>query len=160
MVLAITLTLVWLVTACFYFLVQKLTIVQNIIIYMLLTIVTRNVITILSLELNLIELPKDSLQFAVLLLIRELIIPFLVLIFINISFMTKSWVIRGSFFILIILCLTGLDVLSVHFQVQVYKNWNFLYAFLVNVGYLLIGLWLTSLVLFLQKLELKKDENL
>jgi hypothetical protein len=160
MVLAITLTLVWLVTACFYFLVQKLTIVQNIIIYILLTIATRNVITILSLELNLIELPKDSLQFGVLLLIRELIIPFLVLIFINISVMNKSWVIRGSFFILIILCLTGLDVLSVHFQVQVYKNWNFLYAFLVNVGYLLIGLWLTSLVLFLQKLELKKDENL
>jgi hypothetical protein len=78
-------TLLTISISLFYFFQRKsFTFIENSIVYMVITILTTNVITILSLNFKVIKTTENPLLFPAVLLYRDGIIPLLVLIFINI----------------------------------------------------------------------------
>lgn len=83
LVIALTLALV------FYFHSKPLLFLQNSILYMILTIITTNVTTILSLNLHWMQTTVNPFLFPALLLYRDIIVPLIVLIFINGFYSTK-----------------------------------------------------------------------
>lgn len=141
----------------FYFFQRKsFTFIENSIVYMVITILATNVITILALNYKLINTTENPLLFPAVLLYRDGIIPLLVLSFIN-GFHTSLTVKGKSFyFIFTFACLYGIEALFVFLDVVAYKKWNFLYAAIVHAAYLFIGLGIAKLVLFFAKRSLKQ----
>ncbi|MGG7621670.1 hypothetical protein [Bacillus coreaensis] len=134
LVIALTLALV------FYFQKKTFTFLHNSIQYMLLTIITTNVITLLSLNLSWIKPSDNPLVFPAILLYRDVNIPLLVLILINGFYSTKLLRIKASYLFISFLGLIAMDVLLTTCKILEYTKWNLFFAAVTNVGYLLIGL--------------------
>jgi hypothetical protein len=161
MALAIIITLTILIFYIFFIQKKKLSFLQNSIVFMLMTIVTTNYITIMSMELKILKTSEDDFLFLFLLILRDIVIPLLVLIFINTYLHSPSMKKKVIFFIVILSILHGMDYLSVYFGVIKYVKWNFIYSLFVDVAYLLIGMGLSIVVLYLRELENQRyDSNL
>jgi hypothetical protein len=136
-----------------YFQKKKLTVLQNSIIFMVLTMVTTNFITIVVLNLKLVKTTENPFLFIVIPLYRDLIVPLLVLIFVN-AFFTSSTLLVKSFYILsIFVYLNLIEALFIYFGVLEYIKWNFFFAAIVHFTYLLIGLGLAKIVLIANQKE-------
>jgi hypothetical protein len=136
-----------------YFQKKKLTVLQNSIIFMVLTMVTTNFITIVVLNLKLVKTTENPFLFIVIPLYRDLIVPLLVLIFVN-AFFTSSTLRVKTFYILsIFVYLNLIEALFIYFGVLEYIKWNFFFAAIVNFTYLLIGLGLAKIVLIANQKE-------
>jgi hypothetical protein len=143
--------------ALFYFSQRKpLTFTENSIVYMLMTILTTNVITILSLNFRLIKTTENPLLFPAVLLYRDGIIPLLVLIFINGVFTSFTLKLKSFLFIFIFALLLGIEALLVFLNVIEFTKWNLLYAAIVNTAYPLIGLGMAKMVLSVSKRSLSQ----
>jgi hypothetical protein len=138
----------------FFFQKKPFTFLENSIFYMVMNILITNVITILSLNFNLINTTENPLLFPAFLLYREGIIPLLVLIVINIFHSNFTLKVKVFFFILIFACLNGIEALLVSLEVFQFLKWNFLYAAIVNIVYLFIGLWIVKIVLSLKGVQI------
>jgi hypothetical protein len=157
--LPLTLLLTISISLFYFFQRKSLTFIENSIVYMMTTILTTNVITILSLNFKVIKTTENPFLFPAILLYRDGIIPLLVLILINVFLI--SFTLKGKcfYFILIFACLYGIEVLMVFLDVFEYKRWNFLYSVIVNAAYLLIGLGIAKMVLFVSKRSLKSNDS-
>lgn len=144
--LPLSLAITIIISYFFFFQRKKLSFIQNSIIYMVMTMVTTNFITITVLNLKLIKTTENHFLFIVIPLYRDAIIPLLVLIFVNGFFKSSSLKLKIFYFISIFTNLNGIEALLVYFNVLEYTKWNFFYAAIVNFSYLLIGLGLTKIV--------------
>jgi membrane protein YdbS with pleckstrin-like domain len=81
-----------------------------------------------------------------------------VLIFINAYLLSSSWK-KIWICISVLAFMLGVEYLTVRFKVIEYVKWNFIYAAIVEVAYLLIGLGLAKAVLFLQEWERRKHDS-
>jgi len=153
LVLALTLALV------FYFQTKPFSFLQNSILYMVLTIITTNVITILSLNLKWIRPTDNPFLFPALLLYRDVIIPLLVLIFINGFHGNKVLWIRASYFLICFIGLLAMDLLFLICKIIGYTKWNLYFAAVTNVGYLIIGLLIGEMLLYVVKRSPKHDSR-
>jgi hypothetical protein len=153
MALPLITTAAFIVSYILFFINKKLSFLQNSILFMLLAIMTRNYITIMSMELKLIKTTEDTILFLFLLVGREIIIPSLILIFVNTFLLFRRKLHQVFISIATVGFMEGMDYLYIHFKVITYVNWNLGYALIVNIAYLLIGIGLGKLLLFLQKRE-------
>jgi hypothetical protein len=153
MALPLIITIAFIVSYIFFFINKELSFLQNSILFMLVAIMTRNYITIMSMELELIKTTEDPFLFLFLLIGREIITPLLILIFVNTFLLFRRKLNQVFISIATIGFMEGLDYLYIHFKVISYIKWNLGYALSVNIAYLLIGIGLGMLLLFLQKRE-------
>jgi hypothetical protein len=138
----------------FFFQKKPFSFLENSIFYMVMTIFTTNVITILSLNFKLINTTGNPLLFPALILYRDGIIPLLVLIAINIFHSSFTLKVKSFFFILIFACLNGIEALLDTLEVLQFLKWNYFYAAIVNIACLLIGLGIAKIVLFLKGVQI------
>ena len=144
----------------FFFQRKPFSFLQNSIVFMGLTLVTTNFITILALNLDYIKTTENPLLFPSVLLYRDVIIPLLVLIFINgfrASFTIKSKIL---YFLIITACLNGMEALLLYFHVLEYTKWNSINAAAANCLFLIIGLWMGKMVLHVSKRSPKHESDL
>lgn len=153
MILSILFTSTILIALIFFLSEKKLSFLENAIVFMVMVIITRNYNTIMTMVLKLFKNTESHQLFVGLLLHREIIIPVLVLIFINSFLLFNSWKRRVVLFLLILGTLQGFDMLLVHFGVIRFMNWNAYCACVVNLLYLCIGLGVTYLLKYLKKQE-------
>jgi hypothetical protein len=151
MILSISITLSILLSYFFIYLEKKLSLLQNIIIYMVTVFISKNYLTIMNMELKLIKITEDHLMFITFLIFREIITPLLVLIFINAFLLTSLWRKKALVFIGVISTMQGITYFFEQFKVFEFVKWNYIYALMVNSAYLLIGLGLTKVLLIVQK---------
>lgn len=154
LVIALTLALV------FYFHSKPLLFLQNSILYMILTIITTSVTTILSLNLHWMQTTVNPFLFPAFLLYRDIIVPLIVLIFINGFYSTKVMRKRASYFLFCFIGLLATDVLLLRCNILEYIKWNLFFAAVINVGYLMIGLLIGKLLLYVVKRSTKHDSRL
>jgi hypothetical protein len=141
----------------FYFFQRKpFTFIENSIVYMIITILTTNKITILTLNFKLIKTTENPFLFPAVLLYRDVIIPLLVLIFINVFHTSFTLRLKSFYFIFIFACLNGIEALLIFLDVFEFTKWNFFYAAIVNTAYLFIGLGISKIVLFVSKRSQKQ----
>ncbi|HYK74169.1 MAG TPA: hypothetical protein VEV44_13765 [Pseudoneobacillus sp.] len=159
MALPISIILAVFISYVAFFIKKRMSFLLNSILFMLMVVATRNYITIMSLQLKNIETTKDQFLFLFLLIHREIIIPLLVLIFCNLYLLSKGWRKKLGVSILILGTLQAMDVLSIYFKVEKFLKWNILSDLIINIGYMVIGLGLSKLLLFLSKREGKKHER-
>lgn len=151
--LPLTILLTLSISLFFFYQGKRFNFIENSIIYMVMTIFITNVITILSLNFKVITLTENPFLFLAVILYRDGMIPLLVLIFINVIYTNFTLKLKLFTSILIFACLNGIQVLLIFWEVIQYPKWNFFYAAIVNTGYLLIGLGIASIVLFLKGVQ-------
>jgi hypothetical protein len=159
LILSVLLTATILIALIFFLWEKKLSFLENAIVFMVIAIITRNYNTIMAMVLHLFKNTESHQLFVGLLLHREIILPLLVLLFINAVLSFDSWKQRAALFLLIMVTLVGLDLFLVHFKIIRYIKWNVYFACFVNLSYLCIGLGLTFLLNYLKKQEFVKHDN-
>lgn len=138
----------------FLFQKKQLTFIQNSIVFMMMTIVTTNYITIVSLNLKWIKTTQDPFLFIGVLLYRDIIIPILVLIFINAIINSTSIKNKGFYFISTLIALQVTEFLCLFVGLIEYVKWNFFYTALLHSAFLFIGFYLSKMVIYVQQKEL------
>jgi hypothetical protein len=110
-------------------------------------------------QLKLIKTTEDPFLFPAVLMYREVIIPLIVLIFINIYLLSSCWKKKVFLLIGVLASMLGINYLTVFFRLVVYIKWNFIYALIVEVAYLFIGLGIAKIVMFLQEWESRQSDS-
>ncbi|UOE57536.1 hypothetical protein [Cytobacillus oceanisediminis] len=151
MVLPAALVIAFYTLSFFFFIEKKLSFMQNSLVLMLISIAARNYTTILALQLKWIHITEDSILFIVFLIHREIIGPFLVLMFINIYWKTQSGVKRINVFAIFLICLLGMDLFSLTSGVITFLDWNLIKAGIGNSAFLIAGLGLSRWIMYLKQ---------
>lgn len=151
MVLPAALVIAFYTLSFFFFIEKKLSFMQNSLVLMLISIAARNYTTILALQLKWIHITEDSILFIVFLIHREIIGPFLVLMFINLYWKTQSGVKRVSVFYIFLICLLGMDLFSLMSGVITFLDWNLIKAGIGNLAFLITGLGLSRGIMYLKQ---------
>jgi hypothetical protein len=159
MALSISITLTIIMLYILYFLKKKLTFLHNSIVFIIIALITKNHITIMTIELKMLKTTEDNFLFLFLLMYREVFVPLIVLIFTNSYLISSSWKKKMLLFIGTLVCMHGMDRLTIYFNVIKYVNWNFILAVFVDIAYLLIGLGLAKFVIFLKEWENRNHES-
>lgn len=160
--IGLPLTIILTISISLFFFFQKkcFTFTENSIVYMVITMLTTNVITILSLNLKVIKTTENPFLFPSVLLYRDIIIPLLVLSLINVSFASFTLKRKIFYFIIIFICLNGIEALLIFLDVFIFTKWNYFNAAIINSAYLFIGLWFAKIVLLVSKRSLNNDSGL
>lgn len=159
--LPLTILLTTFISFFFFFQRKPFTFLENSIIYMVMTILTTNVITILTLNFKLVKTTENPLLFPAVLIYRDGIIPLLVLIFINVFYTRLTNLkLKFFFFIIIFVSLNGIEALLIFLKVFEFTKWNFFYSVIVNSAYLFTGLGIAKIVLFVSKRSLSNDSRI
>jgi len=149
MVLVLYTTLSWLVVTYLITTIHKKEILRSIIVYFVFSMLNVSIFTIISLNLQLIEITKDKTKFLSLLLNRNIIMPFLILIFINSFYrLTKNKKIISI--ILLMIPITLLEFLNIKLQIYLYVKWNFGLTILFNTLFVLITLIISQCINVIQ----------
>lgn len=154
----ITITLI--ISIIFFLQKKSFSFTQNSIIFMMLTIVTTNYLTIMSLNIKWLKLTEGPFLFIGFILYRDFLIPLLVLIFINMFFNTSKMKNKIFVFILLLLGLQAVELISIRFGIIEYVKWNLFLAAIINFLYLLIGLALAKIVMFAKYKESEHDKSI
>lgn len=156
MVLSFTFTLSFITVLVFYLMPKytKKPFLINAIIFMVISIVTKNYLTIMTMVLKLIKTTEDDFLFIALLLYREIMIPFLVLIFLNQYFLHDNKWKKTFVFCSFLITIHGIEIYMVYFKVINYINWNLSFALIVNFSLLFLSIAIWKLLFILEKKEL------
>lgn len=150
MALSIFITITILLLHSFFFLKKELSFLQNSILFFILAIATKNYSTIMTMGLKRLKTPDEHTLFGVFLLHREIITPLIVMLFVNIFISKACWWKRILLLLSALVLMQGLDYLSIFFEVIKFLKWNHLYAAVINLAYLLIGLGVGKLLMYLE----------
>ena len=148
-------TISWLVATYLITTIQKKEVIRSIIIYFIFTIITVSIFTIISLNLQLIYVTKEKTKFISLLINRNIIMPFLILIFINWYYRLTSYT-KIIPIILLLSIMTLLELINLKLQIYSYVNWNFGLTFLINAFFVLATLIISKGI---NVIELKSEGN-
>lgn len=151
MALTTMIILTWLICTIFFLSPKRLSFLQNFTVFMLLTILSRHVMTILTMKLQLIETTKDPVVYIFFILEREVFTPVATLLFINYFNRLEKLTGKATLFIIILLGILSLDNLSTYLNVVEYQNWNYFYSIIYEGVFLFIGLGLSKIVLALDR---------
>lgn len=157
--LSITISLTLITLLIFILSKKKLSFLKNAIVFIVMSILIKNYLTLINMNFKLIKITLDDSLFIALLLYRELIIPFYILLFINRYFFTKKKWLRCFLFIIFASIIQGFEMLMVNFQVITYVNYSLTLSFLVNFSYLIISIGLANLLFIIEKREPMKYEK-
>ncbi|MFE7063589.1 hypothetical protein ACFVAD_15690 [Sutcliffiella sp. NPDC057660] len=129
------LILTWIFAAFFLFQRKSLTLVENLFLFFFFLFINKNVITMLSLNLSMIEYSKEPHLFICFWFQRTLIYPLLLLIFVNRVF-EKSTMYKFGGVLLFIGIGILIELIAIKLEVISYTNWNFGWTFLISIVYL------------------------
>ncbi|WP_261134411.1 hypothetical protein [Bacillus sp. Marseille-Q3570] len=141
-------TVTILVSLFFFFLTKSLSFLQNSLLFMVISILTKNISTLMSLNWKVIHTTEDQFLFLFFLINREILIPLLVLIFVNIYLRTPSGGKRIIIYICSIPVIAGLNFLSEYFNVIDFVKITLFHHTLVDTTYFLIGIGLAKIICF------------
>ena len=143
-----------------YYIRKPLNFLQNSLIFMVIAIITRQCLTIMSMEWKLYKLTEDYFLFICLLLCRDILTPMVTVIFSNFYLRSEYWLSKLAIFIISLATLLGLNYLAVHFGIITYLKWNFGYTLLLNILFLLTALGLVKLISYIQMWENRQNESI
>lgn len=139
----------WLVITYLFTTIQKIEVIRSIIMYSIVAILTVSSFTIISLNLKLIYITEDRTKFLSLLMSRNIIIPFLIIIFVNLFYRLTSYK-KIVPIISLILLITLLEFINLKLQIYSYVQWNFALTFLINSLFVLTALILSKCINIIQ----------
>ncbi|MBT2678897.1 hypothetical protein J7E38_07765 [Bacillus sp. ISL-35] len=160
MPLPIYLSMAIIVILYLFFMEKPLNFLQNATIYMVIVFLATLFITIVRMELHLMEKSSGHLDYISFLLYRNLLLPVVVMIFINHYLQRISGENKVFLFFFILFILVGLDWLNDYLRIIIFTRWNLFYSGIVNALYLLIALGVLKMLLNINVQESNKDENL
>jgi hypothetical protein len=160
MALSIYLTIAMLLLHFSFYIRKPLNFLQNSILFMMISVIARQYLTLLWMKFKLINMPGEHLRFISFLLYRDIFIPIAVLIFVNYYLRQKSWQSKVLLFGGTVILMMGLEYLNIYFGIIEFVRWNLLLAGIVDAIYLLIGLGITKMMLFIYLQETKNYENI
>lgn len=135
MQVVIYLILTWIFAAFFLFQRKSLSLVENLFLFFFFLFINKNVLTLLSLNLSMIEYSKEPHLFICFWFQRTIVSPLLLLSFVNRVFEKSSFYKIGWGLFIIGIGMI-LEVISINLKVITYTNWNFGWTFLLSIVYL------------------------
>ncbi len=160
MPLPIYLTIAILLILYMFFMRKPLNFLHNSIIYMVIVFFGTQFITIVRMEFHLMEKSSGHLDYVSFLLYRNILLPAVVLIFLNYYLQQQAGKYKMVLLLFCTLLLAGLDWLNNYFGILMYTRWNLLFSVVVDVVYLLIALGVLKLLLKTNIRESNRDENI
>jgi hypothetical protein len=135
---------------------QKNEIIRSIIIYFIFSILTVSSFTILSLNFDLIHITQEKTKFLSLLLGRNIIMPFLIIIFIN--FFYRYTALKSFISVVVLLILISLlEFLNLRLLIFSFVKWNFVFTCLLDYIFILIILIISKCINVIQKWSEKNN---
>lgn len=129
----------WLVVTYLVTTIQKKEVVRSIIVYSIYILLSVCSFTAISLNLRLISETKDVTKFLSLMINRNITVPSLVVIFINLFYRLTSYK-KIIPIILLLLMLTLSELINLKFQIYSYTKWSFALTFIMNTLFVLVTL--------------------
>ncbi len=135
------------------FMKKKLSFTANSIQFMVLSIISTNYITIMTNNLEWMKASEDVTQFISLLINRECILPLVGVIMVNgyLNYNKRSE--KILYYVSLLLLISVLDILHVHFHSLSYPDWSLFNTVIVNALYLVFCIWLGKGLYYFQKKE-------
>ncbi|MEH7086517.1 hypothetical protein V7139_27885 [Neobacillus drentensis] len=156
--LVIYIIISWLVLTVFFSSKKKLPSNVNIILFLAIQIVQINIFTIITLKMNLFTFGKDPVEFITVLIYRDLIIPYLLLLFVNQLSFAK---IPSNRILITAVILTLLLVFEHLLRILGYSHnhhWSIWHFSLVCIGLMVYSLLIVNLLMKLASKE-KQEYN-
>jgi hypothetical protein len=160
MALPLYLTIAILVIHWLFYIRKPLNFLRNSILYMVTVFIATNSLTLVRMELHLIEKSGGHLDYLSFLLYRNLLLPAVIIIFINYYLQQESGKNKIVLFFLFAFLLVGFDWLNVFFGILKYTHWNLGFSCIVDAFYLLAALGVLKMLLYINVRESSKDENI
>lgn len=152
MQVVVYLILTWIFAAFFLFQKKSLSLVENLFLFFFFLFINKNVLTLLSLNLSMIEYPKEPHLFICFWFQRTIISPLLLMSFVNRVF-EKSPLFKIGWGLFIIGIGMILEFISIKLNVIIYTNWNFGWTFLLSIVYLCTTLGIAKVFRFFKLRE-------
>ncbi|MCT8139240.1 hypothetical protein H1D32_16940 [Anaerobacillus sp. CMMVII] len=151
MALPFSITIMLVIFYITFFIIKKLSFLHNSIVFMLMTIVSANFMTIATLQLNLLKISEVPWLYLYLIIDRSILTPLLIVIYLNLRLQMATGSKKVLVLITTIGVMQGLDVLMNYFGAIQFIDWNLFYSFLKNVSFLMIGLGISKLLVILER---------
>lgn len=139
MVLSFYILITWF-TMSFAFYTRKLSILENLFIYIIIFIIIINKSTLVSLNLGYVETTKDTLLYLCHILSRNIVIPLTLVIFCNLFYTAKKQIIKYASVIITLTLLIGLEYLAIYLGIYTYKNWSLIIELIFSLLYIVLTL--------------------
>jgi len=146
MAFTIAIIVMWLFGVIFYFTPKKMSFLQNFVVFIVLVMISRNVMTILTMELHLIKTSQEPTMYMYFLIQRQIIKPLAVLFFVNVCFQSIRLGKKVMVFFIIFISLNILNYLALQLEVVHYVKWSLAFDLLYEGAYLMIGFVLSKLI--------------
>lgn len=146
------LTLTWLITGALLFQKKELVFVENLLLFLFIMFVNKNVLTLLSVNLDMIDNSKEEHLFICFFLLRNIISPILLLLFVNAVF-HKSILPKIGWGLFILILGLLLEAMAIKLEVLIYKNWSFSWSFLLSIVYFCMALGVAKAYRYLLQKE-------
>ncbi|MFC7063497.1 hypothetical protein [Halobacillus seohaensis] len=146
MALPLSITITLLITYISFFIRKKLSFLHNAIVFMVITIITTNYMTIMSMNLKLLKQTEDPFLNLYLIMDREIIVPLVIVIYINLNVKMKTLLKKIYLFLTILGFIQLLVFFQKYFGVVEFLNWNMYSSLLMNSIIILIGLGISKLL--------------
>ncbi|WP_079526623.1 hypothetical protein [Halobacillus hunanensis] len=124
----------WLITAIFFAIQKKLSLIENTFIFMLILVISINWSWIIYEGFKFIKITKEPMNYTAFLFFRSVIIPMLLVLQLNLVHQSKTFGSAALITSLSVATLLLLDGLSFYLNITTYKNWHIFYDFLYFAG--------------------------
>ncbi|MCA1320372.1 hypothetical protein LC085_10670 [Bacillus tianshenii] len=152
MEVVIFLILTWFFAAYFLFQKKSLSLLENFFLFFFFFFINKNVLTMLSLNLKMIEYSREPHLFISFWFQRTIIGPILLLIFVN-KIMDKPFLTKIGWGLIISAVWLLLDALGIEFNIITYTDWSFGRSLLLSTIYLTTAFVIASAYRYLIQRE-------
>jgi hypothetical protein len=160
MALPLYLTIAILVIQSLFYIRKPLNFLGNSILYLVTAFIATNYLTIVRMELHLMEKSDGHLDNISFLLYRNLFLPAVVIIFITFYLRQESGKNKIILYLVFTLILVGFDWLNIFFGILKYTHWNLGFSGIVDAIYLLVALGVMKMILYINVQESNQHEGI
>lgn len=128
----------WLIIIIFSIIPKTLNVIENFIMFFLISIIELDFYTILTLNLNIVENSKDPKLFFAVLMNRSMVLPLSILTFVNLFIFLKGKLKKLGLIVITLSFLSLMDLLPIWLGMKVYNGWNGSLDALVSIVYLIL----------------------
>ncbi len=144
--LPLSIALTMIIGHFFYYQKKALNFLQNSILFMVLTLLTTNLMTIAAMNISRLKLTDDPFLFLAFPLYRDVIIPIVVLIFVNAFILADSFKRKGALLAAYLFCGLAIDYFHIYFGVFDYTSWQIAFPVLFHSAYFTSSLFIAQIV--------------
>jgi hypothetical protein len=141
----------WVIVSYYVTCIEKKRVVKSILIYMIISIVTLSVASVLSINLELFVLTKDVKGYIALTLYRNIIMLILLLIFISKLDSITTYPKKIGSFILMLSLLSIFEFINIKFRLYKYVKWSFFLSIVVYCSFIFLTIGISKLIDAIEK---------